>query len=190
MTLIELAQKFNSEKWFNHSYMPVYQDLLGKSKVKRLLEIGIGYRDLMVPFLPEGIEYCHGSSLRMWSSYWPDAEVWACDIREDTLVNEGNIRSVVCDQSSGKSLAEMVFTVTDGLKHKFDVIIDDGSHQFEHQKLTADVLLPRVAEGGVYIIEDCYPDTGSHLAARYGGYCIVGNKRPDDTLVVIQRRPA
>ena len=187
MTLIELAKKYGADKFFSHSYLETYERILAHRKVTRLLEIGIGHRDLMEPFVPF---YVHGASLKIWNEYWPAAEVWACDIREDTLVNEGNIRSVVCDQSSGKSLAEMVFTVTDGLKHKFDVIIDDGSHQFEHQKLTADVLLPRVAEGGVYIIEDCYPDTGAHLAARYGGYCIVGNKRPDDTLVVIQRRPA
>ena len=184
MTLTDLAKNFGVDKLFRHSYLPHYERLLGTRNVYRLLEIGIGYKDLMRPFVPF---YIHGASLKMWTTYWPEAEIRACDIREDTLINEGNIRSVVCDQSSGQSLAEMVFTVTDGLKHKFEVVIDDGSHQFEHQKLTASVLLPQVAKGGVYVIEDCYEDTGSKLAASFGGYTIVGNKCPDDTLVVIER---
>lgn len=187
MTLTELAKKYSSDKLFRHSYMPHYEKLLAQRQVKRLLEVGIGYRDLMVPFLPEGVAYCHGSSLKMWSEYWPDAEIWACDIREDTLINEGNIKSVVCDQSSGHSLAEMVWQVTHGLEHKLDVIIDDGSHQFEHQKLTASVLLPRLVEGGVYIIEDTYQDKGAELARMFNGRLIVGDKTPDDCLVVIER---
>ena len=187
MTLTELAKKYSSDKLFRHGYLPHYERLLATRNVQRLLEVGIGYKDLMQPFLPEGIEYCHGSSLKMWSEYWPEAEIWACDIREDTLINEGNIHSVLCDQSSGRSLAEMVMASTDVLKHKFDVIIDDGSHQLEHQKLTASVLLPRLAHGGVYIIEDTYPDKGAELALLFGGQLIAGYKQPDDFLVVIER---
>lgn len=184
MTLTELAKKYGCDKLFSHSYLETYQLILAQRKVHRLLEIGIGYGQMMTPFVPF---YVHGASLKMWSEYWPEAEIWACDIREDTLINEGNIHSVVCDQSSGKSLAEMVFAVTDGLKHKLDVVIDDGSHVTAHQDLTASVLLPRMSKGSAYIIEDCYEDTGKFLAAKYGGYTIVGNKRPDDTLVVIER---
>lgn len=184
MTLTDLARQFGCDKFFNHSYMPAYEKLLGKRSIKRLLEIGIGYEGLMKPFVPF---YVHGASLKMWSIYWPEASIWACDIREDTLINEGNIRSVVCDQSSGKSLAELAWLVSDDLTTKLDVIIDDGSHVTAHQHLTASCLLPRLAKGGVYIIEDCYPDTGEQLAAAFGGYTIVGAKRPDDTLVVIER---
>ena len=186
MTLTELAKKYSSDKFFRHSYLPTYERILGQREVRRLLELGIGYASLMKPFLPEGIEYCHGSSLRMWTEYWPEAEIWACDIREDTLINEGNIRSVVCDQSSGHSLAEMVWAATGGdLNNKFDVIIDDGSHDFGHQKLTASVLLPRCS--GVYIIEDTYLDKGAEMAAMFGGQLVIGTKTPDDCLVIIER---
>ena len=184
MTLTELAKKYGCDKFYSHSYLGVYEQLLAKRKVNRLLELGIGYESLMTPFVPH---YVHGASLRMWSEFWPDADIFACDIREDTLVNEGRIKSVVCDQSSGASLAEMVFAVTDGLKHKFDVVIDDGSHQLEHQKLTASVLLPHIAKGGVYIIEDTYIDKGAELAVMFGGVLVIGTKRSDDCLVVIHR---
>lgn len=186
-TLQELARIFSSDKYYRHSYIETYQRLFQDRKVYRLLELGIGYEGLMKPFLPEGVEYCHGSSLKMWSTYWPEAEIWGCDIREDTLFNQGNIRTVQCDQSSGHSLAELVWVVTDGLQHKLDFICDDGSHVLEHQKLTASVLLPRLAEGGVYIIEDTYPDKGDVLARMFGGELIIGGKTPDDCLVVIQK---
>jgi hypothetical protein len=180
MTLTELAKKYGLDKFFNHAYMPHYERLLGGRQVKRLLEIGIGYRDLMEPFVPF---YVHGGSLKMWSEFWPEAAIFACDIREDTLVNEGNIKSVLCDQSSPSSLAELV-TATGG---DWDVVIDDGSHMFLHQIITAHLLLPHLASGGTYIIEDTYSDKGAELAAMFGGKLIVGTKRPDDCLVVIQR---
>ena len=186
-TLTELARLFNSDKLLRHSYLPTYERLLGNRKVHRLCEIGIGNRDLMQPFLPAGVEYCHGSSLKMWTTYWPEAEIWACDIREDTLINEGNIRSVVCDQGSGASLAEMVCVVTDTLKHTLDVVIDDGSHIAAHQELTASVLLPRLSKGGVMIVEDCWPDKGAELALKYGGVLVAGYRCPDDNLVVFER---
>ena len=183
MTLTELAKKYSSDKFFRHSYLQTYERILGHRKVHRLLELGIGYADLMKPFLPEGVPYCHGSSLRMWSEYWPEAEIWGCDIREDTLINEGNIRSVVCDQSSPSSLNQLVIT-TGG---NWDVVIDDGSHQYQHQINTAHLLLPHMAAKGVYIIEDTYPDKGAEMAAMFGGQLVIGTNTPDDCLVVIER---
>ena len=179
-TLTSLAKKFGVDKFYAHSYLPVYEKLLAPRKVTRLLEIGIGFEDLMKPFVPF---YVHGASLKMWSEYWPDADIWACDIRQDTLVNEGQIKSVVCDQASPSSLADLVMA-TGG---NWDVVIDDGSHVYQHQINTAHLLLPHLAAGGVYIIEDTYPDKGAELAEMFGGVLIVGNKRPDDCLVIFQR---
>lgn len=183
-TLTELASTFGCDKLFRHGYMPHYERLLGARRVHRLLELGVGYESMMSQFVPF---YVHGASLKMWATYWPEAHIWGCDIREDTLFNEGNIRTVQCDQSSGASLAELVWVVTEGLTHKLDVVIDDGSHQLAHQKLTASVLLPQLAKGGVYIIEDTYPDKGEALVKTFGGKLIVGTKTPDDCMVVIER---
>jgi hypothetical protein len=38
----------------------------------------------------------------------------------------------------------------------FDVVIDDASHASFHQQLTFKTLFPRVARGGLYIIEDLH----------------------------------
>ena len=181
--LYQLAEKYGVDKLFSHSYLDTYSKLFCNRKVARLLEIGIGYEDLMWAFVPF---YVHGASLKMWSEYWPDADIYACDIREDTLINEGRIKSVVCDQSSIESIYAMTGAFDSG---HWDVIIDDGSHQMQDQYRTAATLLvePYLNKGGVYIIEDTYPDKGAELAEMLGGVLVVGNKRPDDCLVVIHR---
>ncbi len=151
-------------------------------EVRRLLEIGIGFKDLMVPFLPAGVEYVHGSSLKMWEEYFPEAEIFACDIREDALINEGRIRSMVCDQSSPLELGVMCGVY--GLI--YDVIIDDGSHQYEQQRISARMLL-RYSKPSLYVIEDVWEDTGLLLAQEFNGQLIRGEKGRDDNMVVIRR---
>jgi demethylmacrocin O-methyltransferase len=183
VSLKDLAIKYASDKLYWHSYVEMYEKLFEGLEVKRLLEIGIGYADLMKPFLPEGVSYVHGSSLYMWQEYFPEAEIFACDIREGTLVNEGRIHSMVCDQSDEDSL----FNLAIKFGIHYDVIIDDGSHQHEHQRLTASILLPAVRKGGLYIVEDVWPPDGLKLASEFGGYLIAGEKGRDDNMVVIQK---
>jgi len=58
---------------------------------------------------------------------------------------------MVCDQSSEESLRKTAAA----LRGKFDFILDDGSHQLQHQALTAAVLIPLLlSPTGVYVIED------------------------------------
>jgi len=180
--LHQLAERYSCDKLYAHSYVPFYEELLGGRTVKRLLEIGVGYRELMEPFVPQ---YVHGSSLRMWADYFPEAEIFACDIREDALINEGRIHSMVCDQSSLTSTYAM--TKAFGSGH-WDVIIDDGSHKTEDQYRTAATLLvePYLNSGGIYVIEDVQePEV---IVGRLGtGEIHRFNKRPDNCLVVFQK---
>jgi hypothetical protein len=181
LKLEDLAILYGSDKYYSHSYIPFYEELFAGRPVKRLLEIGIGFKDLMIPFTPK---FVPGSSLRMWADYFPEAEIYACDIREETLISEGRIHSMVCDQSSGVSLATMAFEFSEGLTKGFDVIIDDGSHHPEHQIFTAQCLLSRLNKGGVFVIEDVREP---RIASIIGGTVYQFDKRPDDCLVVIQR---
>ncbi len=203
MTLTDLAEKWCVDKLHSHSYIPVYEELFRTRQIRRMLEIGIGFEELMTPFVPR---YIHGASLKMWEEFLPDAEIFACDIREDTMINQGRIRSMLCDQSSGQSLAEMVFEFSEGLQKGFDCIIDDGSHKTKDQIFTAECLLPRLNVGGVYVIEDVqdpdaimlalmpvvrrWPINRNNLTLE----CVeeplavhAFDKRPDDCMVVIQK---
>jgi hypothetical protein len=118
----------------------------------------------------------------MWEEYFPEAKIFACDIREDTLINEGRIRSLMCDQSDPFSLGIMcgIFGLV------YDVIIDDGSHIPEHQEITARILL-QYCRPSLYVIEDVWEENGLGLAAKFGGELWRGEKGRDDNMVVIRR---
>ena len=180
MTLEQLAIRYNCDKFHSHSYIPFYADLFLSMNIKRLLEIGIGFRELMEPFI-DG-PYIHGASLKMFRDYLPGASIFGCDIREDVLFFEDRIFTYPCDQSNPSALLRMM-TCFGG---KFDVIIDDGSHQTPHQIISAQTLLPFVNEGGVYVIEDC--SEPQRIVSELGeGEIHEFGKRADDTLVVIRR---
>lgn len=189
-SLHDVAVRYGCDKLHSHSYIPVYADLFANRTVRRLLEIGIGFEDLMKPFVPH---YVHGASLRMWADYFPDAEIYACDIREDTLINEGRIHSFICDQSSVTSLVDLMVAI----RGACDVVIDDGSHVTEHQVLTAKVLLPSMAAGTLYVIEDVRDfESGTWIIQELAPYVLKrrgaaidlyqGTKRPDDNLVIVK----
>lgn len=189
--LYDLAVKYASDKLYWHSYIPFYESLFDPKNenltipVRRVLEIGIGHESLMQPLLPAGVKYIHGSSLRMWEEYWPSAQIYGCDIREDVLVNEGRIQSCLMDQSSAWDIDTMLRK----FGPMFDLIIDDGSHKFEDQTTTAIHLLRHLNTGGVYVIEDVWPEIGSALVKLLGTSAKLwrGEKGRDDNLVVIYR---
>ena len=148
--LCELARKHGTDKggWhqthgqFCHEYTPVYHLLLGhrREEVYRVLEVGVHY----------------GRSLRMWAEYFPNAIIGGIDNHEPHLFDDGRILCCLADQSDSGTLREAVKLLLAGAWH-FDLIIDDGSHDPQHQANTATTLMPYLAPGGVYVIEDISP---------------------------------
>ena len=159
--LCELADKYTTDKGGRstvyggvpgdtcHAYTPAYHAMLGdrRGDVRRVLEVGVNA----------------GSSLRMWEEYFPQAEVIGLDIRPEVLFTAGRIRCYRADQGSRESLLAAVDQAGGGL---FDLMIDDGSHQDAHQILTAETLLPYLAPGGLYVIEDIDIDCRPELLAQ------------------------
>jgi hypothetical protein len=146
MKLEPIAAKYGSDKCSWHSYGRIYDQLFAGKTVRKMLEIGIGYKGLLAE------SYENGASLRMWAEYFPGAEIYGLDIRPDALVNEGRIHSVECDQGKIASL----LAARDIIGSCFDLIVDDGSHLPEHQILSACALWPCVAVDGRYVIEDVW----------------------------------
>jgi hypothetical protein len=150
MNLAELARKYRTDKVrdpenpLSHDYIPTYEAILAGKDIRRILEIGIGYDHLFHN------EQKAGASLRMWAECFPEAEVYGLDIRQDTLINDGRLKSFWCDQSDEASLRAVAAKIGGA----FDLIVDDGSHIPGDQSLTATVFLPLLAPGGVYVIED------------------------------------
>jgi hypothetical protein len=146
--LCELARKHGTDKggWhqthgrFCHEYTPVYDQLLGhrRHEVWRVLEVGVHY----------------GGSLRMWADYLPNAQIVGLDIYEPHLFTEGRIECHLADQGRPETLLAAVAAAGGGM---FDLIVDDGSHDPDHQTITATTLLPHLSPGGIYVIEDFFP---------------------------------
>ena len=108
------------------------------------------YRHKPLKILEIGV--WEGASLALWSEYFPKAQIVGADIDiERCEILPDRCRLWQVDQSSHESLVNMA-------KHlgPWDVIIDDGSHDPQHQRVTFEVLWPYLRPGGLYCIEDLH----------------------------------
>ena len=186
MNLPALAAKYHCDKLENHSYISFYQDFFPGRNVRKLLEIGIGFEDLMRPFVSE---YVHGASLLMWRDYLPNAQIYGIDIREDAMLTADRIHTRVVDQHIMTEMEDM----WDAWGTDFDVVINDASHITEDQLRTAKAIVPKLQPGSAYIIEDVSEPQvllqalAPHVMTRRGIEMNVRmfGKRPDDSLLVV-----
>ncbi|NNE37607.1 MAG: hypothetical protein HKN08_04815 [Gammaproteobacteria bacterium] len=134
--LEKLAEKYMPSKR-THNYLIYYwmhfRDI--RLEVKSVLEIGVQT----------------DRSIRMWEEFFPNAIIYGIDIDPECKQFEGGRRKIMIgDQSDYNFLHD----VTQQSSETFDIVIDDGSHQIEHQLKTVDFLLPKISTHGIYVIED------------------------------------
>lgn len=132
------TDKYNIEHTFdNRSYLDVYEQYFSEYRLKPLTLVEIGVKN--------------GASLRMWKSYFPNAEVIGIDIDPSCEVHaEERIRILIGSQDDPRVLEE-VLAMCDGGP---DIVIDDGSHINAHVITTFTHLFPHVRPNGMYAIED------------------------------------
>ena len=89
----------------------------------------------------------------MWRDYFgPNARIFGVDINEACKACEKDgIRIFIGDQEDPAFWAEF----KENVEH-LDVVIDDGGHTAEQQRVTFDQLLPHLRRGGVYCCEDIH----------------------------------
>jgi len=108
-------------------------------------------KDQPITFFELGIFF--GNSVRGWSRYFADsAEIYAADIDHSYLINAGNIKSFVCDQDSPESIANLWQNFPN--ESYFDIIVEDGKHEFESNVCFLQNSLHMLKPGGLFIIED------------------------------------
>lgn len=143
-----------------HNYTKLYDRMFKNRKNEKLniLEIGIGSVNPNIPSNMTGGElgryYRPGASVRGWHEYFPNAQIYCCDI-DNTILNfdEERIHGFYMNQTDETCLKQLT---TDGILKdiEFDIIIDDGLHHFPTNLMVMNYLLPKVKKGGYYIIED------------------------------------
>jgi hypothetical protein len=147
--LTSLAARYKSDKGVTvfpfHGYSVHYARLFERFRNQsiNILEIGLARRtdrqslEISCP------------SLRMWLDYFTRAKVYGFDIDDFSWVQLPRTQIFRGDQGNVEDLLRVVAEC-----HRFDIIIDDGSHASYHQQLTLQTLFPYVVSNGLYVIED------------------------------------
>ena len=132
----------------DHDYLSFYERFLQPLRLKplKILEIGV----------------FEGASLKVWEDYFPNASIVGADINPAVRrFARARVKIEIVDQSNLQNLVDLA------VKHgPFDLIVEDGSHLWEHQITTLRTLFPFVRNGGLYIVEDLQTNYGA-LSANY-----------------------
>ena len=128
-------------KWTH--YLPFYDRVfapyraLNAERPLRMLEIGV----------------FQGGSLDLWRRYFgPEAILFGVDIDPACAARVTPPNQVRIGSQDDPAFLASVVDEMGGL----DVVLDDGSHFGRHQRASFRALWPRLAPGGVYLIEDLH----------------------------------
>lgn len=137
----------------HHNYSTFYYELFKnvRNSELRIFELGIGSKN-PTGKSNMGLDGKPGASLRAWCDFFPAARVYGADIDRDCLFSEDRIMTFYCDQCDRKSINEL--WEMQELQMGFDVIIEDGYHNFHANKLFFEASAHKLNVGGVYIMED------------------------------------
>jgi hypothetical protein len=151
LTLDAIGLRFGTDKSSrHHDYLNFYEQQFAKRRQEplTLLEVGV----------------FNGASVRTWREYFPNAKIVGADIEPLAQRWRGDrIEIEYMDQSNLEDLNRVA------VKHgPFDIIIEDGSHLWEHQITTLKTLYPHLRPGGLYVVEDLQTNFGD-MQAEYRG---------------------
>lgn len=138
-SLDDLGRRFKTDKSsLEHNYLVSYQEFIPFSRGDSFVFIEIGV--------------FRGASARMWAEWFFAATVVGIDLRPPKLKQvPKNLKLISSDATKSRTLQK--------LQNNFaspKVILDDGSHQWAHQRESLKLFWPWLSSGGVYIIEDLH----------------------------------
>lgn len=125
-----------------HGYLDAYEEFLWPLRDERftLVEIGV----------------FRGASLRMWRSYFKNAQIVGVDVIPDCKQYEEPRITIEIGSQDDPEFMDRVMH-----QHHPLIVIDDGSHDADHVVSTFERTFPILEAGGLYIVEDAYMHYGS-----------------------------
>lgn len=151
LSLDQLGLTFGTDKASStHDYLRFYERYFQpiRSRPITLLEVGV----------------LDGASLAVWEAYFPAASIIGADINPATQrFARSRVAIEILDQSNLEQLVRLGRT-----RGPFDIVIEDGSHLWEHQITTLRTLFSFVQPGGIYIVEDLQTNYGA-MEEHYRG---------------------
>lgn len=139
MRLRAIFDRHNCDRGHRHSYERIYEPLFDvfRDQPLKILEIGI----------------FRGAGIWSWLDYFPSAHI----VGVDTFQRVAPDRVEVLKHNR-VSWYNVNSTKTAIAERDFDIIIDDGDHRAESQLATFRNYHRLLADGGMYFIEDVWPD--------------------------------
>lgn len=136
--LTHIGIRHNTDKSYYHLFTEFYNDYFYKFKNSKIniLEIGI----------------FQGSSLKLLEEYFQNAIIYSIDINKE-YVNKKygeRIKTYHCSQDNFQEIDRLFNNI------KFDIIIEDGSHQTIHQHKSLGHMFGYLNKNGIYICEDLH----------------------------------
>lgn len=138
--LCGILKEFKSDKssdWHNYSALYHYMFSHLTEVPMNIFEVGI----------------YEGGSVRSWKKYFKNGEIYAGDVEQRCFVNEERIKSFYCDQDNPASIDSM-WNILELKDIMFDIIIDDGKHEFQSNINFLLHSIHKLKNGGIFIIED------------------------------------
>ena len=138
----------------HHNFAQYYSFLFHNQKnhIQNFLEIGLGTNNLDVPS-NMGTDGVPLASLRAWRDYFKNANIFGGDIDKKILKDEERIKTFYVDQTDPNSIKQMFEKIN---VDKFDVILEDGLHEYNANICFFENAIQYLSENGTYIIEDVY----------------------------------
>jgi len=169
---IEVSELELTDKAAWHAYEEAYPFLLEKfvGKECNICEVGT----------------CHGGGMKILSDIFPESTIYGVDqtfdtlkIEQDSLPNAVWIQSDQCDPALADKLP------------KLDFVTEDASHQLPLSLKTFEILEPLLNPGGVYVIEDVYPEFLDYYMSdpRFDIYDLRDIKDRGDDVLAVYTKP-
>lgn len=145
--LSELAKQFKTDKGLGlHEFTEVYDQYVTP------------YKDQAINFFEIGI--FEGESLKLWEAYFKNANIIGLDINPDCAKYGGDRKKVYIGSQTDDLLLWKIAKENIPLS----IIIDDGSHNWDHQIKSFRTLFPLLKSGGLYFVEDLHTSYASKWA--------------------------
>jgi hypothetical protein len=152
--LCHIMTKNGSDKGSNHNYTTFYNFIFSEIKNKSLniFEVGLGTNNISIPS-NMGSSGRPGASLRGWTEFFTKSNIFGADVDSGILFQEERIKTFYVDQNSEDTISKL--WENENLNSiEFDIIIDDGLHEFEANRNFFNNSIHKLKNDGIYIIED------------------------------------
>lgn len=151
VNLTDLADEYGSDKGSTkHRYTELYHLLFHPYRHHKINFLEMG---LLIGGPEHGVDKNRKTtdlpSIRMWLEYFPKAQIHGLDVSDFAWFEHERFTFHRCDMDDRDEIKRTIAEMP-----ALTIVIDDASHASHHQQNAFLEIFPKLASGGLYIIED------------------------------------